>query len=109
MTALRRSLYRRTIRVPLQTGIRTVFLGTRAERRKQGKDLRRAVPRETHSDLQGHGSRNAIAILAESDPDRVPELVPERYKRMMENPFRLFAGRRRGDGSRSSTATDGWN
>jgi Uncharacterized protein conserved in bacteria (DUF2252) len=78
--------------VPLQTGIRTVFLGTRAERRKQGKDLRRAVPRETHSDLQGHGSRNAIAILAESDPDRVPELVPERYKRMMENPFAFLRG-----------------
>jgi uncharacterized protein (DUF2252 family) len=78
--------------VPLQTEIGTVFLGTRAERRKQGKDLRRAFPRETHSDLQGYGSRNAIAILAESDPDRVPELVPERYKRMMENPFAFLRG-----------------
>ncbi len=78
--------------MPLQTEKRTVFLGTRAERRKQGKDLRRTVPRETHSDLHGHGSRNAIAILAESDPDRVPELVPERYKRMMENPFAFLRG-----------------
>ena len=66
--------------------------GTRAERRKQGKELRRAIPRETHGDLQGLGSRNAIAILAESDSDRVPELVPERYKRMMENPFAFLRG-----------------
>jgi hypothetical protein len=72
--------------------IRTVTSGTRAERRKQGKELRRAIPRETHGDLQGLGSRNAIAILAESDSDRVPELVPERYKRMMENPFAFLRG-----------------
>jgi uncharacterized protein (DUF2252 family) len=67
-------------------------LSTRTERRKQGKDLRRAIPRETHGDLQGHGSRNAIAILAESDPDRVPALIPERYRRMMENPFAFLRG-----------------
>jgi uncharacterized protein (DUF2252 family) len=78
--------------VPLPTEIRAVTWGTRAERRKQGKELRRAVPRETHGDLQGHGSRNAIAILAESDPDRVPELVPERYQRMMESPFAFLRG-----------------
>jgi len=78
--------------MPLSIEIRAVNLGTRAERRKQGKELRRAVPRETHGDLQGLGSRSAIAILAESDPDRVPELVPERYKRMMENPFAFLRG-----------------
>jgi uncharacterized protein (DUF2252 family) len=39
------------------------------------------------------GSRSAaVAILAESDPDRVPELVPERYKRMMANPFAFLRG-----------------
>ena len=78
--------------MPLPIEIRTVTSGTRAERRKQGKELRRAAPRETHGDLQGLGSRNAIAILAENDPDRVPELVPERYKRMMENPFAFLRG-----------------
>src|SRR6516165_4323310 len=78
--------------MPLPIEIRTVTSGTRAERRKQGKDLRLAVPRETHGDLHGHGSKNANAILAESDPDRVPELVPERYKRMMENPFAFLRG-----------------
>jgi len=72
--------------MPLPIEIRTVTSGTRAERRKQGKELRRAIPRETHGDLQGLGSRNAIAILAESDSDRVC------YKRMMENPFAFLRG-----------------
>ena len=31
-------------------------------------------------------------ILAESDPDRVPELVPERYARMTVNPFAFLRG-----------------
>jgi len=78
--------------MPLSVELRSLSLGTRAERFKQGKKLRRGVPRETHGDLRGLGSRSAVAILAESDPDRVPELVPERYKRMMVNPFAFLRG-----------------
>jgi len=78
--------------MPLSVELRTVNLGTRAERFKNGKELRRGVPRETHADLKDLGSRSAVAILAESDPERVPELVPERYKRMMENPFAFLRG-----------------
>jgi uncharacterized protein (DUF2252 family) len=70
----------------------TVTLGSRAERFKQGKELRRKTPREAHADLKGSMARNAVAILAESDPDRVPELVPERYARMMLNPFAFLRG-----------------
>ena len=61
--------------------------GSRTERFKQGKDLRRKTPREAHAELKGSMARSAVAILAESDPERVPELVPERYKRMMLNPL----------------------
>src|ERR1700723_744864 len=66
--------------------------GSRTERFKQGKDLRRKTPREAHADLKGSMARSAVAILAESDPERVPELVPERYKRMMLNPFAFLRG-----------------
>src|ERR1700678_1155586 len=66
--------------------------GSRAERFKQGKDLRRKTPREAHADLKGSMTRNAVAILAESDADRVPELVPERYARMTLNPFAFLRG-----------------
>lgn len=70
----------------------TVSLGSRIERFKQGKTLRRKTPREAHAELTGSPSRNAVAILAESDPDRVPELVPERYARMSLNPFAFLRG-----------------
>jgi len=66
--------------------------GSRQERFKQGKELRRKTPREAHADLKGSMARDAVAILAESDPDRVPELVPERYARMMLNPFAFLRG-----------------
>src|ERR1700679_2052480 len=66
--------------------------GSRAERFKQGKDLRRKTPREAHAELKGSMARSAVAILAESDPERVPELVPERYKRMTVNPFAFLRG-----------------
>jgi uncharacterized protein (DUF2252 family) len=65
---------------------------SRQERFKQGKELRRKTPREAHADLKGSMARDAVAILAESDPDRVPELVPERYARMMLNPFAFLRG-----------------
>src|SRR5207245_1743181 len=70
----------------------TVTLGSRTERFQVGKALRHKTPREAHADLKGSMSRNAVAILAESDPDRVPELVPERYARMTVNPFAFLRG-----------------
>lgn len=70
----------------------TLATGSRNERFKQGKALRRGTPREAHADLKGSLSRNAVAILAESDRDRIPELVPERYARMSLNPFAFLRG-----------------
>src|SRR3982074_747440 len=70
----------------------TVTLGSRTERFQVGKALRRKTPREAHADLKGSMSRNAVAILAESDPDRVPELVPERYAGMTLNRFAVPPG-----------------
>src|SRR6187455_3220743 len=70
----------------------TVSLSSRIERFKQGKTLRRKTPREAHAELTGSPSRNAIAILAESDSDRIQELVPERYARMSLNPFAFLRG-----------------
>src|SRR5216683_578586 len=67
-------------------------LGSRTERFKQGKELRRKTPREAHADLKGSITRSAVEILAESDAERVPELVPERYRRMMLNPFAFLRG-----------------
>ena len=78
-------------------------LPNRAKNNKKGKALRARVPREAHAELHGPLDRNAVAILAEGDASRVPELLPERYKRMTENALR-FSRRRGGDGERSRAA-----
>src|SRR5260370_45732 len=70
----------------------TLTSSSRTERFKQGKALRHKTPREAHAELKGSLSRNAVALLAESDRDRVPELVPERYARMSLNPFAFLRG-----------------
>ena len=67
-------------------------ISSRADRFKEGKALRLETPRETHADIKGKLSRNALAILAESDRDRVPELVPERYSRMSVDAFAFLRG-----------------
>ena len=59
---------------------------------QHGKALRRTTPREAHAELKGSMKRDAVAILAESDRERVPELVGERYARMMANPFAFLRG-----------------
>jgi uncharacterized protein (DUF2252 family) len=70
----------------------TATLASRSERFKQGKALRRKTPREAHADLKGSMARNAVAILAESDPARLQSLIPERYARMMLNSFAFLRG-----------------
>ena len=54
--------------------------------------MRARVPREAHAEFHGPRDRDAVAILAESDAERVPELLPERYKRMMVDPFGFLRG-----------------
>src|SRR5258708_38999376 len=70
----------------------TLNSSSRTERFRRGKALRHKTPREAHADLKGSLSRNAVALLAESDRDRVPELIPERYARMSLNPFAFLRG-----------------
>jgi hypothetical protein len=53
--------------------------GTLTERYKQGTRLRKKTPREKHAELRGPADRDAVAILAQTDRTRLPELVPERY------------------------------
>src|ERR1700727_3995508 len=67
-------------------------LKSRQERCQQGRELRARPPREAHAEFHGPRDRDAVAILAESDASRVPELVPERYKRMMVDPFAFLRG-----------------
>src|SRR5882724_8960296 len=67
-------------------------LGTLVERYKQGTRLRKKSPREAHAELRGGADRDAVAILAQTDRMRVPELVPVRYERMLGSPFTFLRG-----------------
>ncbi len=63
-----------------------------AARYEQGIALRRKTPREAQAELNNYPGRNPVALLAEGDKARVPELVPERYKRMLVSPFTFLRG-----------------
>src|SRR5215470_12222455 len=67
-------------------------LGTLTERYKQGTRLRKKTPREGHAELRGPANRDAVAILAETDRTRLPELVSVRYQRMLVSPFTFLRG-----------------
>ena len=58
-----------------------------------GKALRDKVPRSSHSVWQPAANRrDPIEVLEESNNDRVPELIPIRYGRMLRNSFAFLRG-----------------
>ncbi|MEV0374532.1 DUF2252 domain-containing protein [Streptomyces sp. NPDC050636] len=51
------------------------------------------MPRSSHAEFSAAASRaDPIDIIEEQSAVRVPELVPIRYGRMMESPFRFYRG-----------------
>jgi len=65
----------------------------RDESMAAGKALREAVPRESHATWKPPArQRDPIDILKVSSRDRVPELVPIRYGRMLRSPFTFLRG-----------------
>ena len=67
-------------------------LSDRRDRTEHGKRLREQTPRKAHAKLNGPLGRDAVAILAESDANRLPELLPLRYKLMTTDPFAFLRG-----------------
>ena len=66
---------------------------SREERLAAGKALRETVPCEEHAAWKLPGKRrDAIDVLEESNRDRMPELVPIRYGRMLRSPFTFLRG-----------------
>jgi len=66
---------------------------SREERLAAGKQLRDKVPRTSHAAWTPPvGRRDPIDILEESNRDRLPELVPIRYGRMVRSPFAFLRG-----------------
>ena len=63
------------------------------ERAARGKAARREVPRSSHAGFTpGVHRPDPVALLAQQDATRVPELVPIRYGRMLVSPFTFYRG-----------------
>jgi len=57
-----------------------------------GKGRRRKVPRSRHGEWEPPAGRDPLATLAAQAKDRVPELVPIRYGRMLTSAFAFYRG-----------------
>ncbi|MFE5768865.1 DUF2252 domain-containing protein [Streptomyces sp. NPDC056485] len=64
-----------------------------AERVARGRAARRRAPRSGQGDFEPSAQRqDPVDILEGQSAGRVPELVPIRYGRMSESPFRFYRG-----------------
>jgi uncharacterized protein (DUF2252 family) len=75
------------------TAMRAAPRTTPEDRAALGKEARRHSPRSGHAVYRPSPDRpDPLAILEAQSAARVPELVPIRYGRMMESPFRFYRG-----------------
>jgi uncharacterized protein (DUF2252 family) len=66
---------------------------SRSERHKQGKALREKCPRHLQAEWKPRSkSQDIVKLLEESDADRIAGLIPVKYQRMAESPFKFFRG-----------------
>ncbi|MEV4428831.1 DUF2252 domain-containing protein [Streptomyces sp. NPDC049602] len=66
---------------------------TAQERAALGKEARSAVPRSSHADFSPGPKRpDPLEIIDRQSATRLSELVPIRYGRMSESPFRFYRG-----------------
>ncbi|MGW4204435.1 DUF2252 domain-containing protein [Streptomyces sp. NPDC004726] len=63
------------------------------ERAERGKAARKKIPRSDHGDFApGEGRPDPVQVIEEQSAARVRELIPIRYGRMTESPFRFYRG-----------------
>lgn len=66
---------------------------TPAERAERGRQIRADVPRSSHADFDASARQHdPVDVLIEQSADRLPDLVPIRYGRMLASPFAYFRG-----------------
>ncbi|MCI3226818.1 DUF2252 domain-containing protein [Streptomyces sp. NP-1717] len=66
---------------------------TPRERAEEGKAARKSAPRKSHAGFEpARGRPDPVSVVDAQSRTRVPELVPIRYGRMTESPFRFYRG-----------------
>jgi uncharacterized protein (DUF2252 family) len=67
-------------------------VGTAGARAAAGRALRKAVPRSSHATWDPGGRASPVALLEESNRDRLPDLVSIRARRMRASPLAFLRG-----------------
>ncbi len=63
------------------------------QRAEAGKNLRDRLPRSLHAGWKRRAHRaDPVDLLQAADADRMPDLVPIRYGRMLQSPFAFYRG-----------------
>lgn len=62
------------------------------ERAEQGRAARKSAPRRSHAGFDPGDRPDPVSVVEAQSQTRVPELVPIRYGRMTESPFRFYRG-----------------
>ncbi|MFE4372815.1 DUF2252 domain-containing protein [Streptomyces sp. NPDC056835] len=63
------------------------------ERADRGRAARKRAPRSSHAEYTpAKGRPDPVDVIEEQSATRVPDLVPLRYGRMTESPFRFYRG-----------------
>ncbi len=76
-----------------ETPILPTRFKSRVDRMEAGKLLRSKLSRSDHAVWQAPDTRrDPIEILEESNQNRIPELIPLRYGRMLRSPFTFLRG-----------------
>ena len=71
----------------------TVLSAPAAERRAAGRARRQRAPRSSHRAIgAAHTRRDPIALIAEQNASRLPDLIPVRWGRMAQSPFAFLRG-----------------
>jgi uncharacterized protein (DUF2252 family) len=66
---------------------------TPAERAERGRQIRADVPRSSHAEFDASARQfDPVDVLMEQAANRLPDLVPIRYGRMLASPFAYFRG-----------------
>ena len=87
-TTTTRARSRSTPRRPVRTQPKTI-----AERMAEGRALRQRVPRTAHGEFSPAANRpDPVDLLESQSKNRVQELIPVRYGRMIESPFAFYRG-----------------
>jgi uncharacterized protein (DUF2252 family) len=75
------------------TGRPPAHVASTDERAAAGKALRDRIPRTLHAGWKSRADRpDPIALLQASDAERLPELIPIRYGRMLQSAFAFYRG-----------------